>query len=188
MAKKIVHCRVCGEAFDRNSLIEGIDWIMPSKNYYYHKSCYENYQHSKTDIHSKLSDEKWFDVMWDYLRKDLKMELNYYKIKSQWDNFLGKKMTAKGIFFTLKYFYEIKKADRTKSEYGIGIVPHIYNEGCSYWQERESREKGICTAIEQQMMERRKQKTIVANHKEAKKKAINAADQLAAIMDMEEDE
>ena len=37
-------------------------------------------------------------------------------------------MTAKGMYFALKYFYEIKKGDVSKSENGIGIIPHIYED------------------------------------------------------------
>ena len=39
MAKKlaIVHCRVCGGDIDRNIDLEGKEWIMASRNYFYHR-------------------------------------------------------------------------------------------------------------------------------------------------------
>ena len=42
MKKPLVHCRVCGEPIDREELTEGVDWIMPSKNFYYHKFQYQH--------------------------------------------------------------------------------------------------------------------------------------------------
>ena len=42
MAKHIVQCRICKEKFDTSQLIKDIDWVMPSKNWYYHKNCYDD--------------------------------------------------------------------------------------------------------------------------------------------------
>ena len=69
----------------------------------------------------------------------------------QWESYLKKNMTAKGIYFSLRYYYDIQKAPRNKAKGGIGIVPYVYDEGCSYWVERERREKGICERITQQL-------------------------------------
>ena len=135
-----------------------------------------------------MNDELWFEALWEFLTKDLKGDFNFKKVKSQWKNFVGKKMTAKGIFFSAKYFYEIKKGDISKSENGIGIIPHIYEDSCIYWQERESRDSGICAAIEQQLLQAANQEKVVIKRKKDKKETINAADQLAAIMDMEDEE
>lgn len=189
MAKAIVHCRICKKEFDRNdkSLIEGVDYIKPSNRMYYHKTCYDEYQSSKKDIHAKMDDDVWFNATWDFLRRDLKYDFHFSKVKSQWNNFLKNKMTAKGIYFSLRYFYEIKKGDLTKSENGIGIVSHIYQESGEYWLERESREKGICAAIEQQIMEANNQKTVVVKLQKVQKKKQNAAEALAAI-EMEDEE
>ena len=51
----------------------------------------------------------------------------------------------------MRYFYEIAKGDPKKSENGIGIVPHIYNEATQYWGERNQRDKGILEKIEAQI-------------------------------------
>ena len=40
----IVKCRICGQEFDTNTLTEGEDWIMPSKNWYYHVKCYTDWK------------------------------------------------------------------------------------------------------------------------------------------------
>ena len=42
MAKHLVICRACKERFDAQLAGADIEWVMPSKGWYYHKSCYEN--------------------------------------------------------------------------------------------------------------------------------------------------
>ena len=190
MAKAMVQCRICKGKFNRldPSLIEGVDYVKPSQRMYYHKKCYEEYQASKLDVHANMTDELWFNATWDFLRKDLKYNFNFVKVRKQWENFIKNKMTAKGIYFSLKYFYEIKKNDVTKSENGIGIIPHIYQDSCFYWQEREKRDSGICKAIEQQIMQAANQKIVEVRIKKGNKKQLSAADVLSAIEDMEESE
>jgi len=37
MAKRpTVMCRECRQRFQRDDLVEGVDWVMPSKNWFYH--------------------------------------------------------------------------------------------------------------------------------------------------------
>ena len=108
-------------------------------------------------------------------------------MRKQWENYLKNKMTAKGIYFALKYHYEIKKGDVTKSENGIGIVPHIYEDSRSYWQEREHREQGIVAAIEEQIKQAQSQNIINVKIKKNRRPVKTAADALAAV-DMEDDE
>lgn len=191
MAKTIlVKCRICKQQFNRldPKLIEGVDYVKPSERMYYHKKCYDEYQNSKLDVHANMTDELWFKAAWDFLRKDLKYDFNFIKVRKQWESFIKNKLTAKGMYFALKYFYEIKKSDVTKSENGIGIIPHIYEDSCTYWQEREHREKGIVAAIEKQIKEAANQNVINVKLKKTKKTTKTAADMLAAIVDMEEDE
>ena len=191
MAKTIlVKCRICKQQFNRldPNLIEGVDYVKPSERMYYHKKCYDEYQNSKLDVHADMTDELWFKAAWDFLRRDLKYDFNFVKVRKQWESFLKSKMTAKGMYFALKYFYEIKKNDVAKSENGIGIIPHIYEDSRNYWQEREHREQGIVAAIEQQIKEAQNQKVIDVRVKKVKRQVRSAADVLAEIMDMEDDE
>lgn len=190
MAKAIVHCKICKQAFNRldPNLIEGVDWVKPSNRIYYHKTCYDEYQRSKIDVHANKSDEVWFDAMWDLLRKELKYDFNYHKVRNQWDGYLKKKMTAKGIYFAIKYHYEIKNGDVTKSENGIGIIPHIYEDSRNYWISREQREVGIIAAIEAQIKQAQEQNVVKINLRKTKKPAKTAAEMLAGIEGMEEDE
>lgn len=190
MAKKpLVHCRRCHIEIDRDNQT---DWVMPSKGWYYHTSCYEDFVKKKGnikegDISIEVDDDLWKSAVYDYLRRDLKMSVNYVKFTSQWENFLKKNMTAKGIYFSLRYFYEIAHGDPKKSENGIGIVPHIYNEGTCYWGERNQRNKGICARIEAQIKQAEAQKTIVIHRERQAKKNKRMID-LSTIVDMEDDE
>ena len=59
--------------------------------------------------------------------------------------------TNKGIYFALRYFYEIKHGDKEKSHGGIGIVPYIYGESAQYWIDREKKNKGTIENIIKQM-------------------------------------
>ena len=191
MAKTIlVKCRICKQQFNRldPNLIEGVDYVKPSERMYYHKKCYDEYQNSKLDVHADMTDELWFKAAWDFLRRDLKYDFNFVKVRRQWESFLKNKMTAKGMYFALKYFYEIKKNDVAKSENGIGIIPHIYEDSRDYWTEREHRERGIVAAIEQQIKEAQSQNIINVRVKKVKRKVKSAAEVLAEIMDMEDDE
>ena len=191
MAKTIlVKCRICKEQFNRldPNLIEGVDFVKPSERMYYHKRCYDEYQNSKLDVHANMTDELWFKAAWDFLRRDLKYDFNFVKVRRQWESFLKNKMTAKGMYFALKFHYEIKKGDVSKSENGIGIIPHIYEDSRGYWQEREARDRGIVAAIEEQIRQAQSQNIINVRVKKVKREVKSAAEVLAEIMDMEDDE
>ena len=181
MAKTIlVQCRICKEKFNRldPNLKLGEYFLQPSRNYYYHKKCYDEYQTLKMNVHANMNEDLWFDAAWDLLKKELKYDFNFVKVEKQWNSYLKNKMTAKGIYFSLKYFYEIRHGDVTKSENGIGIVPHVYAESCEYWAERETRDSGICAAIEQQIKQAAAQKIIEKKmiKTKAKKRNISLSD------------
>ena len=161
MAKSLVHCRICKGEIDRDNSIENVDWIMPSRNYFYHCKCYNDWKRKKNDVHAEANDEMWFEAIKEYLSKDLKISVDYAKLTSQWKNLIKKGKTAKGIYFSLKYFYDITHGDIQKSEGGIGIVSFIYDDACRYWLDRESKEKNVVSKIEEQIKERISRKQIV---------------------------
>ena len=184
----IVQCRICHKKI--NTDVES-DWINPTNRMYYHQSCYEDFAKKKGeiregDIHVEADDDLWKSAVYDYLRKDLKISVNYMKFNSQWEHFLKKNMTAKGMYFSLRYFYEIAKGDPKKCENGIGIIPHIYEEGTCYWGERNLRDKGICARIEAQILKTEATPTKVIAQKRQKPK-VEKVD-LSAIALMEDDE
>ena len=174
MAKRpLVHCRICKGTIDRDAQN---DWIMPQEKWYYHVACHDDFAKKKGaikegDISIEADDDLWKSAVYDYLKKDIKISLDFKKFSSQWSNFLKKGMTAKGIYFTLRYFYEIEKGDSSKSENGIGIVPHVYERGTCYWGERNMRNKGICARIEAQIMQMQMQRVHVIRQTPKKTRA-----------------
>ena len=188
MAKRpLVHCRICKGVIDRDAQN---DWIMPQEKWYYHIVCHEDFAKKRGaikegDIHIEADDDLWKSAVYDYLRKDVKISLDWKKFNSQWNNFLKKGLTAKGIYFTLRYFYEIEKGDASKSENGIGIVPHVYERGTCYWGERNLHDKGVCARIEAQILQMKAQKVhVIRQAPKAQKKPVI---DLAAIA-LEEDD
>lgn len=189
MAKRpLVHCRICKGPIDRDAQN---DWIMPKDKWYYHTACHDDFAKKKGaikegDLGIEADDDLWKSAVYDYLKKDIKISLNFIKFQSQWDNFLKKGMTAKGIYFTLRYFYEVEKGDPSKCENGIGIVPHIYERGTCYWGERNQRDKGICARIEAQILQAAS-KEVKVIFQPPKKKTVPVVD-LSIIADMPDEE
>ena len=119
------------------------DWIMPSQNWYYHKECYETWRAAPS------TDEEWIAMIFDFLARDLKVSYNYHLCKQQIENYWKKqKINPKGIYFALKYFYEIKKNPWEKGHGGIGIVPYVIDDARAYWIEQERKKRGFMQQIE----------------------------------------
>lgn len=158
----IVHCRSCGGAFNRDVLIEGIDWVKPSNLQYYHKNCYEQWAKKQGKLEEKMSDDEWFEALRYYLNHIVKISIDWKKLNSQWKNLLKQKKTAKGIYFAIRYFYEVVDGQVEKSQGGIGIVFFIYQESCEYWNNRFERDCSIVDKIEKQakMQAERKIETV----------------------------
>lgn len=170
MARKLpmVHCRVCGEEIDRNIDPEGKEWLMTSKNYFYHRKCYDNWKKAQLD-----DDEQYIDLIYDFIVRDLKESYDWWVCEAQRKKFIKEnKMTNKGILFALKYFYEIKKGDWKKGHGGIGIIPFIYNESCAYWAARERQSDGLIKEIERQMREAAERPKVRVKKKDKKKKYV----------------
>lgn len=147
MAKHVIMCRACGKYFDTES-IPREDWIMPTKNQYYHTQCYNDW---KKNMNNAIDDD-WVDYIYDFLARDLKVSYNYLMCETQRKKFIkDNKFTNKGIYFTLKYFYEIKHNSWDKGNGGIGIVPYVYKDATEYWTDIEWKRRGFMKAIEEQI-------------------------------------
>ena len=143
-------CRICHLAIKKEKEKENIDWIMPSKNYYYHKKCYETWKETPT------SEQDWIDLIYDFLSRDLKVSYDYFKCSAQIKKFWKEnKINPKGIYFTLKYFYEIKNNTWSKGYGGLGIVPYVFTEAKNYWIEQERKKHGFIEQLEKQIKERK---------------------------------
>ena len=191
----MVECRVCKQKFNRldPDLIEGVDWVQPVKRFYYHKKCYEDFakkkgQIGKEGIELEADELVWKSATEDYLKRDLKISIDYKRFNSQWKRLVEKDgRTPKGIYFTLRYFYDVCKGLTEKSEGGIGIVSHVYEDATAYWGERNQRDKGIIARIEQQIKEAASQNVIQVKLKKSKRR-VKSAEEMLAEVDMEEDE
>ncbi len=181
----LVTCRVCKEKFDAKPEEKGSFWVMPSKNFYYHTKCYEEFKGKAT---LNAEDADWVDLIYDYLARDLKVAYNYQMCEAQRKSYLKKnKLTNKGIFFALKYFYEVKHGDWARSGGGIGIVPFIYEDSCNYWITKESREHGIIERIGKQMQELHEREVVkvARTHKTRPKRGMYNLDDIIGMGDLE---
>ena len=170
-------CRLCKIEINK----EKDDWIMPVRNYYYHRNCYKDWKEAE-----HVNDEDYIELNYDFIARDLKVKYNYHVCEAQRKKFIkDNKMTNKGILFALKYFYEIKHGDWEKGYGGIGIIPFIYTESCAYWAAQERKSKGIIAEIEHQMREaqNRTKKTIVQQKVQPRKFTVD----LSAIAEMEDE-
>ena len=192
MAKAMVECRVCKQKFNRldPDLIEGVDWVQPVKRFYYHKKCYEDFakkrgQIGKEGIELEAEELVWKTAVEDYLKRDLKISLDYKRFNSQWKKFIEKDgRTPKGIYFSLKYFYDIMHNSTEKSEGGIGIVSWIYEEATEYWGKRNQTDKDIVARLEEQIKKDRAQKAkVVFQQKKKKEQKVDFS-----ILEEEDDE
>lgn len=180
MAKHEVICRVCKQKFDTNSLREGVDWIKPEPNYYYHTKCYNDWKTKKksfgTGTEAIENDTLWLDAAYDYLVKDLLMPMDYGKMRSQWNRLLKKGRTPKGIYFAVRYFYEIEKGDKAKANGGIGIIDYVYDRSAQYWANRERNGERILAQIEEQVKALHARETTVIERKRKPKKQKKVID------------
>lgn len=168
-------CRLCNIEIDKKA----DDWIMPSKNWYYHKSCYDKWKKVQPE-----DDEKYVDLIYDFIAHDLKKSYDWWVCENQRKRFIKEqKMTNKGILFALKYFYEIKHGDWEKGHGGIGIVPFIYKDSCSYWAARERRSEGTIAEIERQMREAAERQKVHIKKREKKRYQVDFS-----VLDNLEDE
>lgn len=165
----LVHCRICGQEINRD---KEDGWMNPSRNYFYHTSCYETWAKKKNDIHSEADEKLWKDAVYDYLQRVIKISVDYPKFNNQWSSFVKKGRTPKGIYFTVRYFYEVLKGEKDKAQGGIGIVDYIYEEACEYWCKKETRDSGIVARIEEQMRAEQAREVKVVRQPQKRKRKV----------------
>ena len=172
MAQKqtVFQCRICKQPINTQVLEFGIDYVMPKKGVYYHAACYEK-KNKITLSTNKETNDVWLDALYRYMRYDLCQEINYPKLQGQWNSFLSNKMTAKGIYYTVRYMYDVKKLNPVKAEGGIGLVPSIYAESSNYWTEMYNRQVALPSALreQQRLIDERISVIIKRQKKEAEK-------------------
>lgn len=125
-------CKVCNREID----LEHEKWVKPYNREYAHTNCYKDWNENKNNISIIRPNQFWYYALTDYLIRDLKLPVNFLKMRSQWNNFLPK-FTAKGMYFTIRYLYFIQHNNPDKASGGIGLInDNTYKEAQEYWQER----------------------------------------------------
>lgn len=161
---RILTCRKCHKQFEAKEEDKDIKWIERSKNYYYHIDCWNEF----IDIYRDKNSAEWLDLIYDLFSRELHEEYDYFKIQAQAKKFVENNVaTMKGIYYSLYWFYVIKKNKYSK-DYGIGIIPYIYNDSTKYWIEQEEKRNGIMQEIlriEQIEKSSNKQKVKIKNKK-----------------------
>lgn len=156
----IIKCRICHKEFDT----ETIPFVKVGQRSYYHESCYYEWKQVKDDPEALVLDKDgYYEAIVDYLYRDMKMSVDFFKLKSQFENFTKstkKKMTPKGIFLSLKYFYEVQHGDPTKAAGGIGIVQSVYDSAAVYWQDQVEKKTGFYEQIMKELDERMARKVV----------------------------
>lgn len=135
-----VMCRYCKQYFDRSITKEGEYWVQPANKQYYHSKCWDIKQKVLADAEAAAREEEnvnYKDLAYDYLKKIVRISVNWNKFDGQWRNLIEKKgRRPKGIYLTLRYCYDIVNLNPEKAEGGIGIVDYKYTEAEEYWRKR----------------------------------------------------
>lgn len=125
---RIVKCAYCGHNMDKDVAVR-----YKEKNY-----------HDKCCQAAKERDRVCKYICYIYNLK-VPGPRNYALLKK----YIEEGYTYKGIFYSLKYFYEIQKADKAKAKESIGIVPFIYEEAQKYFEELENKQAKVKTVVSQ---------------------------------------
>ena len=113
------------------------------------KECYDTWKAAPA------TDDDWVSMIYDFLARDLKVSYDWHMCQQQIENFWKKKkINPKGIYFTLKYFYQIKGNSWEKGHGGIGIVPYVFDDAKAYWIAQEQKKQGFIKQVESEAKER----------------------------------
>lgn len=164
----IIQCRICKNRFDT----EKEEYVLVGQRSYYHKSCYEEWVRGRNNAKTCGDEDFWKESVIDYLYRDIKMTVDFVKLNSQWAAFTKpeRNMTPKGVYFALRYYYDVLHGNKEKALGGIGIVPTLYRESAQYWENLEMRKSGTIDAIIEQIKARQNRPVKMVTHKATPKK------------------
>lgn len=123
---RIVKCAYCGGSLDRDKGVRYKD-----KNY--HNKCCQS-------VKERERVTQYICYLFELKAPGPR---NYALLKK----YIDEGYTYKGIFYSLKYFFEVQKNDKSKSKESIGIVPYVYEEAQRYFNELENKQEKIKGAI-----------------------------------------
>lgn len=121
----IVKCIYCNIQFDTDKE----EFEKPSERRYAHKHCYDKVQASKTQA------EKDYEELEKYIKQLFGITVLNATITKQIKTFKENfDLTYTGILKTLQWWTEIKKERFEDKNYGIAIVPYIYDQAEEYYR------------------------------------------------------
>lgn len=131
----IVKCIFCGQSFDRDKF----PFEQVNNKRYAHKACADLASaNRKKEENDRIELEKYICELFkeDYVNARIQKQIQQYMKDFNY--------TYSGILSTLKYWFEVKHNDISKSHGGIGIVPYVYNDAKNYyyaiWLAKQSNE------------------------------------------------
>lgn len=119
-----VTCTICKKRFDRDKYPA----VLVNTRRYAHASCAGALSKEQAkEEQDRQALEKYIIQLFNLKHMDGRITLQIKKFIQDYN------YTYSGILRTLKYFYEVKKNDLSKSNNGIGIVPWVYQEAYNYY-------------------------------------------------------
>lgn len=124
---KLPTCPYCNKEVQKNEVSKKY------QNRTYHLSCYQKYceeiyKNKSTNNNSESQNELYNYICQLFKIKELTPFLSFQLQKIFKEN----NFTYNGVLYSLKYFYEIKN-NPVDINYGIGIVPVIYEEAKNFY-------------------------------------------------------
>ena len=121
---RLAKCVYCNIQFDREK--EAFEQV--SERRYAHKSCFDKVEASKSQL------EKDYEALERYIKDLFDIQVLNATITKQIKTFRENfDLTYTGILSTLKWWTEIKKEKMEDKNYGIAIVPYIYDQAKDYY-------------------------------------------------------
>lgn len=113
-----VKCPICEKKFYRED-----EFFVKEGRRYYHEKCYE----------TKKMDEEDREAIHTRCQEMFGVNYSKQKINGQIKKMLEDGKTVSGINGTLYYWYDVKKNNPEKANYGINIVNYVYGEALDYF-------------------------------------------------------
>ena len=121
----------------------------------------------------KMNNNAWKDAIVQYFERVLHVSIDFSRFTKMWNAYLKQGFKAKGMYYALRYFYDIKKNDPEKANHSIGIIPYCYEDARNYWSEIEVAQPGTMEKIIEQQLAIQNLPKISVKKSQKKKKGIS---------------
>lgn len=156
---KLAKCLYCEETFDRNK-----EPFQPVGRRYAHQKCYDLYY---------TEEDYYKEEIYKFIKRIFGPNYKYAVIERQRVKFLKEGLTNKGIYYALKYHFEVKNGSVEKSEGRIGIVPYLYEEALEYYKNIDDLSKKFVKSIQEPKKEKIVNIENIKNQSTKKNQKIN---------------